>query len=86
MRADTLEELHEMAERLGMRREWFQDKPGAPHYDLIPEAREQAIVFGAIVLTRREWVAKFPLKPRPLLFDEAVRCEKGDARTVFSRP
>lgn len=64
MRADTLEELHEMADRLGMRREWFQDKPGAPHYDLIPEARQRAIELGAVVLTRREWVAKFPLKAR----------------------
>ena len=34
MLADTREELHAMAERLGLRREWFQDCPpsSAPHY------------------------------------------------------
>ena len=59
MRADSLDELHAMADRLGMRREWFQDKPGKPHYDLIPSHREAAILYGAIELTRREWVQRF---------------------------
>lgn len=36
MWADTLEELHAMAARIGMRRAWFQDKPSFPHYDLVP--------------------------------------------------
>jgi len=26
MFADTLEELHEFAQKIGMKREWFQDK------------------------------------------------------------
>lgn len=64
MRADTLEELHAMADAIGHKREWFQDRPGAPHYDLNPDHRELAIAQGAIVLTRREWVAKFPLPRR----------------------
>ena len=37
--ADTDEELHAFAARLGMRREWFQHKAGRPHqahYD-VPE-------------------------------------------------
>jgi hypothetical protein len=32
--ADTLEELHEAAARLGLRREWFQEGL-RPHYDLM---------------------------------------------------
>lgn len=32
--ADTIEELHEFAECLGLKREWFQDHPKHPHYDV----------------------------------------------------
>jgi hypothetical protein len=46
--ADTLDELHAMAVMIGMRREWFQDKPGFPHYDLTPAKRERAVRMGAI--------------------------------------
>ena len=63
MRADTLEELHAMASLVGLKREWFQGKPGSPHYDLTPIKRALAITWGAIPLNRREWVDKFP-KPR----------------------
>jgi hypothetical protein len=51
MQADTLQELHEFAARLGLRREWFQSKPGRPendHYDLTRAGRELAIELGAI--------------------------------------
>jgi hypothetical protein len=46
MTADTLEELHEMAEKLGLRR-WFQNT-GTPHYDLCKSKRLKAIKLGAI--------------------------------------
>jgi hypothetical protein len=45
--ADTLEELHAFAARLGMRRAWFQDHPLCPHYDLTPGRREVAVRLGA---------------------------------------
>ncbi len=48
MWSDDPEALHAMAERIGMRREWFQDKPGFPHYDLLPPLREKAIAMGAV--------------------------------------
>ena len=51
LQADTVEELHEFAERLRLRREWFQRKPGRPendHYDLSRTARECALELGAI--------------------------------------
>ena len=52
MVADSLDELHTMAELVGMRREWFQDVPKAshPHYDLNQERRALALEFGAIYL------------------------------------
>jgi hypothetical protein len=57
MQADTPHELHAMAERLGLRRAWFQSKPGRPwhdHYDLTQSKRQQAIQLGAIPVTWRE--------------------------------
>jgi hypothetical protein len=44
--ADTAEELFAAAERLGLRREWVQDKGRTLHYDLPDEYREQAIELG----------------------------------------
>lgn len=42
-----LEELHAMAARIGMRREWFQNKPNYPHYDLTEGLRAAAVAAGA---------------------------------------
>jgi hypothetical protein len=55
LQADTLDELHEFAARLGLRREWFQSKPGRPekdHYDLTRAGRELALELGAIAEDR----------------------------------
>jgi hypothetical protein len=56
LQADTLEELHAFAAELGLRREWFQSKPGRPendHYDLTRAGRERAIARGAVPEDRR---------------------------------
>ena len=50
--ADTLDELHAMATRLGMPRRAFQDKSSGAHYDLTEELREQALWFGAVAISR----------------------------------
>lgn len=47
MAADTLEELHEMADRIGVNRKHFQYKPGRPHYDICQKKKAKAIEFGA---------------------------------------
>ena len=55
--ADTDEELHAFVARMGMRREWFQDKPGRPphaHYDLPERARSEAVANGAVEVTWRD--------------------------------
>jgi Protein of unknown function (DUF4031) len=59
--ADATDELHEFAQRLGLRKTWFQSKPDRPwhdHYDIPGEARELALRLGAIALTTREMGAR----------------------------
>jgi len=57
MLADTLPELHAMADKIGVRRKWFQDKPGFPHYDICKAKRAVAVKQGAREIDRREFVA-----------------------------
>ena len=63
--ADTTEELHEFAERLGVPKRGFHQSPDRPwkdHYD-IPEAlREPALSLGARPISRREAVARLRAK------------------------
>jgi uncharacterized protein DUF4031 len=54
MWADSLEELHAMAARIGMRRAWFQDDPRLPHYDLTPSRRAMALRAGAMEASLKE--------------------------------
>lgn len=57
--ADTVDELHAFAKRIGMRREWFQSsRRGMPHYDLTRGRRQKAVKAGAIELTRDEFVER----------------------------
>jgi hypothetical protein len=60
MIADSLDELHALANRVGLRRSWFQAPPKAsfPHYDLTESRRTKAIALGAVSLSRREFVMK----------------------------
>jgi len=55
--ADTLEELHALASTIGLKRSWFQHKPGRlPHYDLTRGKHFQAIRAGAVPLEARQAV------------------------------
>lgn len=45
--ADSLQELHEFAKQLGLRRSWFQHSASYPHYDVTVEVRELALEMGA---------------------------------------
>jgi hypothetical protein len=48
--------LHSIADKIGMKRSWFQDKPGFPHYDLTASKRKLAIELGVIEINLREWL------------------------------
>ena len=49
MIADSVEELHSMADQIGCRREWFQPLP-FPHYDIPKFRHRRALERGAIFL------------------------------------
>ena len=53
MIADTEDELHTMAETIGMQRKWYQ----RDHYDISMELKKRAIQAGAIEIGVRELAA-----------------------------
>jgi hypothetical protein len=59
MIADTPDELHAMADRIGVARRWFQAPPKASfwHYDIAKSKRALAIAAGAIDCDRNTFVA-----------------------------
>lgn len=50
--ADTLDELHAFAARLGMPRRAFQDKRSGAHYDIDAASRSVALALGAMPISR----------------------------------
>lgn len=45
--ADSIDELHEFAKKLGLRHAWFQHAASYPHYDVTVEVRARALELGA---------------------------------------
>lgn len=55
-------ELHDFAQRLGLKRSWFQEAD-YPHYDVMGRLKyDQALALGAIHIPAREWLTKIPRK------------------------
>ncbi len=50
MIADTEEELHEMARRIGVARRWYQ----GDHYDVTQTCKAKALEYGAVAITWRQ--------------------------------
>lgn len=62
MFSPNLEQLHAMADRIGIARRWFQDprtmpKVSWPHYDIAKGKRTLAVKFGAVECDRYQMVA-----------------------------
>lgn len=57
MFADTVEELNEMADKIGVDRKWIQYADmwkGYIHYDIAMSCRAKAISYGAVPITLRQ--------------------------------
>jgi hypothetical protein len=61
--ADSLDELHAFAKKIGMKRVWFQCPPKTryPHYDLNENRRRVAIEKGALAVDKRVLLGKTKL-------------------------
>lgn len=55
---DDIEKLHQMAVRLSLKRSWFQNNPGHPHYDISPNKRTLAVEYGAVEVSTIELIKK----------------------------
>lgn len=60
MIADSDDELHAFAARIGMARSWFQ----GDHYDVSKAKRDEAIKLGAIPISLRQCAAMSAMKRR----------------------
>lgn len=49
--ADELQELHTFAQSVGLKRQWFQEHPRHPHYDITTPGMLKAILSTNIVAT-----------------------------------
>lgn len=56
---ESFEELHDFAQRIGLRRRWFQDKGNVPHYDLTTDRMKRlARSQGAVRVSPRDIVLR----------------------------
>lgn len=88
MIADTLPELHAMAELIGLKRDWFQPL-SSPHYDVSLERKRLAVLAGARVVERWEFVSVLrrlrpgvpddPCKDKTNLVDSFGGCRRCSA-------
>ena len=61
MTSDTEAELHAMADKLGLKRAWFQNHHRNPlywHYDITANKRAQAVRLGAVEITLEQWTER----------------------------
>lgn len=55
--ADSLDELHAFAERIGLKRCWFHGRARHPHYDITtPKKAETVLKNGASIVTKKQMV------------------------------
>ena len=57
MWSDDLDELHAMADRIGLKRSWFQTgNIRFLHYDVVPSKRALALKHGAEFMRLEHWI------------------------------
>lgn len=98
--ADTPEELHDFAARLGLRRSWFQEPKGLGgravpadslkaqqwHYDVTAGKRREALRLGAVPVSRREMTLIIRQRHRTLFPEAAAEIDRRWARLADEQP
>ena len=56
MISESEEELHAMADKIGIKKKWYQSNASFPHYDICKSKRALAIEHGAVEVTSRQLV------------------------------
>jgi len=56
MLADTQDELHTMAAKIGIQRKWFQNRSAGWHYDICQSKRDLAVKLGAVEVDSRKLI------------------------------
>lgn len=81
MMADTPDELHAMADRIGVARRWYQTPPKASfwHYDIAKSKRELAIAAGAIDCDRNTFVGHLRRIRESKVFGDLVAINRSAA-------
>ena len=74
MLGTDLDELHTLAKKIGLRREWFQKDSSFAHYDLTEKKRSLAIQAGAVEIGLGE-----------IPNDVLVRCQDGSYESRTER-
>lgn len=87
MLTTDIDELHAMADRIGLKRAWFQDKT-FPHYDVMKGKRAAAISAGAVPIDAREIPDDVLMRvpARGPLEGYETRAERMGPRTSVSTP
>lgn len=85
MIADTLDELHAMADAIGMERRWFQPR-SFPHYDLPQAQRRAALDHGAIPVDRRGIVHVMRRLRADPTYDAAMHRARGETTARAADP
>lgn len=85
-RDDEIAELNRMADNIGLKREWLQNDPYHPHYDVTRSKRAMAIRHGAKEVTSQEMVLmnRERHERRLARIDESERLHANpQAQTIF---
>jgi Protein of unknown function (DUF4031) len=74
MMGSDLDELHAMADKIGLRRSWFQGDSTFAHYDLTRNKRAQALAAGAQAIEATEIPDDVLMKKADGTYEQ--RCER----------
>jgi len=65
-----IEDLHEFAKKIKLKKEWFQNNKRMPHYDLVESKRKLALENGAKYMSLKDW---YRLKLKGCIIEKPIK-------------